>query len=669
RHAPCVKILVLGDSGVGKSSLVHLLTNHSELTNPAWTVGCSLQVGLHEYRSELTGQAERLFFLEFWDIGGYPMHKNSRGVAGDWRQERPVQSRCAGQAAERWRSCRSDWLSGDPAQLRGHQIAERWHPMPSSWTASMIRSSSTGCGPGPPLRLGLDRQFLVPTVNSRNCFTANKSSCSKLLTLSPTISLCDCEKDEQSKFLKTEKNVTSTAPRSVGRVGRTAIDGVKRIKQLLLLLLLQTRAARRLSTLKSDVAHVAGRELLLLPASAAGVHVLHQLALEAVQVFGALLVFLLSEGGLLNRLPFCRTRRRAQSSPTLRSSEAGTRPAPVRLMVLSCSFSLMMLMQSQKRFSPLGGCEGSANDVGQGVHRAVFHLAVHAVVQAHQQCDGAVLVHDHGVQALDAGNKPGLGVGRRLQLKEAAVFEQRLQRADQVVRLATLRVLVVRHAGDAAEQADLLAEPVIVQHLRLPNLRPNGDEALEQAADIDVEPRLHSLGAVVESVAIFEHLLAGLALIVQLEWPADVQRQRLSVLHERRRHAAQGADGLVKLPPDGDAHGQDLDNVAAGNASAEYVCGEALLVPMVDSAAQDDLHRLLLLEVDGQTQRVEVQHGVAVKHGLRVARVVPDEVWLVGDLEDLLEQLGPLPHHGGETVVRPATDHVDHPFRVRVMAA
>ncbi|PAA58111.1 hypothetical protein BOX15_Mlig000840g2, partial [Macrostomum lignano] len=75
-----VKILVLGDSGVGKSSLVHLLTNHSELTNPAWTVGCSLQVGLHEYRSELTGQAERLFFLEFWDIGGYPMHKNSRGV-------------------------------------------------------------------------------------------------------------------------------------------------------------------------------------------------------------------------------------------------------------------------------------------------------------------------------------------------------------------------------------------------------------------------------------------------------------------------------------------------------------------------------------------------------------------------------------------------------------
>uniref|UniRef100_A0A1I8F6Q3 Protein kinase domain-containing protein n=1 Tax=Macrostomum lignano TaxID=282301 RepID=A0A1I8F6Q3_9PLAT len=48
-----------------------------ELTNPAWTVGCSLQVGLHEYRSELTGQAERLFFLEFLDIGGYPMHKNS----------------------------------------------------------------------------------------------------------------------------------------------------------------------------------------------------------------------------------------------------------------------------------------------------------------------------------------------------------------------------------------------------------------------------------------------------------------------------------------------------------------------------------------------------------------------------------------------------------------
>uniref|UniRef100_A0A8C9G333 RABL3 n=1 Tax=Pavo cristatus TaxID=9049 RepID=A0A8C9G333_PAVCR len=39
-----VKVLVLGDSGVGKSSLVHLLCHNQVLGNPSWTVGCSVDV-------------------------------------------------------------------------------------------------------------------------------------------------------------------------------------------------------------------------------------------------------------------------------------------------------------------------------------------------------------------------------------------------------------------------------------------------------------------------------------------------------------------------------------------------------------------------------------------------------------------------------------------------
>ncbi|KAJ8252968.1 hypothetical protein GJAV_G00207710 [Gymnothorax javanicus] len=45
-----VKVLVLGDSGVGKSSLVHLLCQNQVLGNPSWTVGCSVDVRVHDYK-------------------------------------------------------------------------------------------------------------------------------------------------------------------------------------------------------------------------------------------------------------------------------------------------------------------------------------------------------------------------------------------------------------------------------------------------------------------------------------------------------------------------------------------------------------------------------------------------------------------------------------------
>ncbi|XP_043987256.1 rab-like protein 3 [Gambusia affinis] len=63
-----VKVLVLGDSGVGKSSLVHLICQNQVFGNPSWTVGCSVDVRVQDYK-EGTPE-EKTFYIELWDIGG-----------------------------------------------------------------------------------------------------------------------------------------------------------------------------------------------------------------------------------------------------------------------------------------------------------------------------------------------------------------------------------------------------------------------------------------------------------------------------------------------------------------------------------------------------------------------------------------------------------------------
>ncbi|CAH1107189.1 unnamed protein product [Psylliodes chrysocephalus] len=73
-----VRILVLGDSGVGKTSFVHLAAHNEPLRSPSWTVGCSVEVKLHEYKEGMKEQ--KTFFIEFWDIGGSHSHRNSRPV-------------------------------------------------------------------------------------------------------------------------------------------------------------------------------------------------------------------------------------------------------------------------------------------------------------------------------------------------------------------------------------------------------------------------------------------------------------------------------------------------------------------------------------------------------------------------------------------------------------
>lgn len=64
--------------GVGKTSLTHLIANNEALTSPGWTVGCAVEVKLHEYKEGTT--AQRTYFIELWDVGGSISHKNTRGV-------------------------------------------------------------------------------------------------------------------------------------------------------------------------------------------------------------------------------------------------------------------------------------------------------------------------------------------------------------------------------------------------------------------------------------------------------------------------------------------------------------------------------------------------------------------------------------------------------------
>jgi len=51
-----VRILVLGDSGVGKTSLVHLMAHSQPLRQLSYTIGATVEVKLHEYKEGTPSQ-------------------------------------------------------------------------------------------------------------------------------------------------------------------------------------------------------------------------------------------------------------------------------------------------------------------------------------------------------------------------------------------------------------------------------------------------------------------------------------------------------------------------------------------------------------------------------------------------------------------------------------
>ncbi|KAK1298005.1 putative GTP-binding protein [Acorus calamus] len=85
---PCgqVRVLVVGDSGVGKTSLVHLFVKGSAISSPSQTVGCTVGVKHITYGSSgsssnsIKGDAERDFFVELWDVSGHERYKDCRSL-------------------------------------------------------------------------------------------------------------------------------------------------------------------------------------------------------------------------------------------------------------------------------------------------------------------------------------------------------------------------------------------------------------------------------------------------------------------------------------------------------------------------------------------------------------------------------------------------------------
>ncbi|KAJ6678070.1 SMALL GTPASE LIP1 [Salix viminalis] len=85
---PCgqVRVLVVGDSGVGKTSLVHLIVKGSSSVRPPQTIGCTVEVKHISYgsssssSSSIKGNSERDFFIELWDVSGHDRYKDCRSL-------------------------------------------------------------------------------------------------------------------------------------------------------------------------------------------------------------------------------------------------------------------------------------------------------------------------------------------------------------------------------------------------------------------------------------------------------------------------------------------------------------------------------------------------------------------------------------------------------------
>ncbi|CAG8833458.1 8159_t:CDS:2, partial [Gigaspora margarita] len=74
-HYDKIRLVVVGDSGVGKTSLVHILCHNEALRHPTWTIGCSVHVKMHTH-----SRNSKTYFVEFIDVGGTSKHKSSRNM-------------------------------------------------------------------------------------------------------------------------------------------------------------------------------------------------------------------------------------------------------------------------------------------------------------------------------------------------------------------------------------------------------------------------------------------------------------------------------------------------------------------------------------------------------------------------------------------------------------
>ncbi|KAJ9598289.1 hypothetical protein L9F63_011029, partial [Diploptera punctata] len=87
-------------SRVGKTSLTNLICHNQPISNPSWTVGCSVEVKLHEYKEGTPHQ--KTYFIELWDIGGSSSHRNTRSVFYNPTHVHDLSNRKSQQNLQKW---------------------------------------------------------------------------------------------------------------------------------------------------------------------------------------------------------------------------------------------------------------------------------------------------------------------------------------------------------------------------------------------------------------------------------------------------------------------------------------------------------------------------------------------------------------------------------------
>lgn len=76
RSQNSVKILVIGESDVGKSCFVHLICHGRPPLDLSSTIGCNIEITKYEFD-------QKSFLIELWDIGGRIKYRNNRSIFGD----------------------------------------------------------------------------------------------------------------------------------------------------------------------------------------------------------------------------------------------------------------------------------------------------------------------------------------------------------------------------------------------------------------------------------------------------------------------------------------------------------------------------------------------------------------------------------------------------------
>ena len=66
-----IKLVVVGDSGVGKSSFINGIINQTPHYHPHSTIGCTTEVLAYSYSGRHGHQRD--VFLEFWEVNKFIM--------------------------------------------------------------------------------------------------------------------------------------------------------------------------------------------------------------------------------------------------------------------------------------------------------------------------------------------------------------------------------------------------------------------------------------------------------------------------------------------------------------------------------------------------------------------------------------------------------------------